>query len=137
MVRCLALLDTTQPQEAPRRVNGPKPCSLIAEWLLEQFPDLLMTVEAMIAEGYPSHPAPLRGDEPRGSKRRDTADGQAFCACQRHWVQVAEQKLVEHWVTREDLSPYCSWGFFALPVRRFPRERNFSPNLLEGVFFRS
>jgi hypothetical protein len=38
---------------------------------------------------------------------------------------------------REDLPPYCSWGFFALPVRRFPRERNFSPNLLEGVFFRS
>jgi hypothetical protein len=52
LVRCLSLLGTTQPQEAHEGWTDPRTCSLIAEWLLEQFPDLLMTVEAMIAEGY-------------------------------------------------------------------------------------
>jgi hypothetical protein len=63
--------------------------------------------------------------------------GKRFALARGTGSQVAEQKLVEHWVTREDLPPHCSWGFFALPMRRFPGERIYSPNLVEGVFFRS
>lgn len=63
--------------------------------------------------------------------------GKRFALARGTGPQVAEQKLVEHWVTREDLPPNCSWGFFVLPVHRFPRERIYSPNLVEGVFFRS
>lgn len=36
---------------APGEVNGPEATRTTAEWLLEQFPDLHMTVEALISEG--------------------------------------------------------------------------------------
>lgn len=35
---------------APGRVNGPAARQATAEWLLAQFPDLHMTIEAMVAE---------------------------------------------------------------------------------------
>jgi ketosteroid isomerase-like protein len=38
-------------QAEPGRVNGPAAMRQTAEWLLSQFPDLRMTVEAMVAEG--------------------------------------------------------------------------------------
>ena len=38
-------------QTAPGRVNGPQAIRETVEWLLAQFPDLHMTIEAMIAEG--------------------------------------------------------------------------------------
>ena len=38
-------------QTEPGRVNGPAALRQTAEWLLAQFPDLQMTIEAMVAEG--------------------------------------------------------------------------------------
>ena len=38
-------------QAEPGRVNGPAAMRQTAEWLLAQFPDLHMTIEAMVAEG--------------------------------------------------------------------------------------
>jgi predicted ester cyclase len=38
-------------QGAPGRVNGPQAMRQTAEWLVAQFPDLRMTVEAMVSEG--------------------------------------------------------------------------------------
>jgi ketosteroid isomerase-like protein len=38
-------------QAEPGRVNGPAAMRQTAEWLLNQFPDLHMTIEAMVAEG--------------------------------------------------------------------------------------
>jgi ketosteroid isomerase-like protein len=38
-------------QTEPGRVNGPAAMRQTAEWLLAQFPDLQMTIEAMVAEG--------------------------------------------------------------------------------------
>jgi ketosteroid isomerase-like protein len=38
-------------QAEPGRVNGPAATRETAEWLLAQFPDLHMTIEAMVAEG--------------------------------------------------------------------------------------
>lgn len=37
--------------DSPGAVNGPKAMRGTCTWLLEQFPDLTMTVEMMIAEG--------------------------------------------------------------------------------------
>jgi hypothetical protein len=37
-------------ESAPGRVNGPRAMRRSAEWLLAQFPDLHMTIEAMVAE---------------------------------------------------------------------------------------
>ena len=38
-------------QAEPGRVNGPAAMRQTAEWLLSQFPDLQMTIEAIVAEG--------------------------------------------------------------------------------------
>ena len=38
-------------QSAPGRVNGPQATRETAEWLLAQFPDMRMTIEAMVSEG--------------------------------------------------------------------------------------
>ena len=37
-------------QAEPGRVNGPAALRQTAQWLLAQFPDLQMTIEAMVAE---------------------------------------------------------------------------------------
>ena len=38
-------------QSAPGRVNGPQATRQTVEWLLAQFPDMRMTIEAMVSEG--------------------------------------------------------------------------------------
>ena len=38
-------------QSAPGRVNGPEHMRGVAAWLLAQFPDIHMTIEAIVAEG--------------------------------------------------------------------------------------
>jgi hypothetical protein len=87
-----------------------------AEWLLAQFPDLHMTVEAMVAEGDTvavrilsegTNLGPLNGVVPPTGKR--------FSARQSHWFRVEDGKLVEHWATREDLPTMLQLGIIQLP----------------------
>src|SRR5919112_1562890 len=103
-------------QSAPGRVNGPQAMRQTAESLLDQFPDLRMTVEAMIAEGDTvavrilsegTNLGPLNGIMPPTGKR--------FSARQSHWYRVAEGKLVEHWATREDLPAMVQLGVIQPP----------------------
>jgi predicted ester cyclase len=103
-------------EDAPGRVNGPKAMRQTAEWLLAQFPDLRMTVEAMISEGDTvaarvlsegTNLGPLNGVVPPTGKR--------FRARQSHWYRVAEGKLVEHWATREDLPAMLQLGVIRPP----------------------
>jgi predicted ester cyclase len=105
-------------QTAPGRVNGPQAMRATAEWLLAQFPDLHMTIEAMIAEGDTvavrilaegTNLGTLNGVVPPTGKR--------FMARQSHWFRVAENKLVEHWVTREDLPAMLQLGIIQPPGR--------------------
>jgi predicted ester cyclase len=103
-------------EDAPGRVNGPKAMRQTAEWLLAQFPDLRMTIEAMISEGDTvaarvlsegTNLRPLNGVVPPTGKR--------FRARQSHWYRVAEGKLVEHWATREDLPAMLQLGVIQPP----------------------
>lgn len=103
-------------QTAPGRVNGPQAMRAAAEWLLAQFPDLHMTIEAMIAEGDTvavrilsegTNLGALNGVVPPTGKR--------FMARQSHWFRVAENKLVEHWATREDLPAMLQLGIIQPP----------------------
>ncbi|HET7271882.1 MAG TPA: ester cyclase, partial [Rubrobacter sp.] len=98
-------------QSAPGRVNGPQAMRATAEWLLAQFPDLHMTIEAMIAEGDTvavrilsegTNLGPLNGVVP--------PTGMRFSARQSHWFRVEDGKLVEHWATREDLPTMLQLG---------------------------
>ena len=100
----------------PGRVNGPRAMRATAEWLLAQFPDLHMPIEAMIAEGDTvavrilsegTNLGPLNGVVPPTGKR--------FTARQSHWFRVVDDKLVEHWATREDLPTMLQLGILQPP----------------------
>jgi predicted ester cyclase len=100
----------------PGRVDGPAAMRQTAEWLLAQFPDLHMTIEAMVAEGDTvavrvlsegTNLGPLNGVVPPTGRR--------FAARQSHWFRVADAKLVEHWATREDLVAMLQLGVVQPP----------------------
>lgn len=101
---------------APGRVNGPQAMRGTVEWLLAQFPDLYMTIEAMVAEGdtvavrvlsQGTNLGALNGLMPPTGKR--------FSARQSHWFRVADGRLAEHWATREDLPTMLQLGIIQPP----------------------
>jgi predicted ester cyclase len=103
-------------ESAPGRVNGPQAMRQTAEWLLAQFPDLHMTIEAILAEGDTvaarilsegTDLGPLNGVVPPTGKR--------FSARQSHWFRVEDGKLAEHWATREDLPAMLQLGIVQAP----------------------
>ncbi len=105
-------------QSAPGRVNGPKAVRDTAEWLLAQFPDLQMTIEALITEedtvaarvrSEGTNLGPFNGVLP--------PTGKHFVAAQSHWFRVDGGKLVEHWATREDLPMLLQLGIVQRPGR--------------------
>jgi predicted ester cyclase len=89
-----------------------------AQWLLAQFPDLQMRIEAMVAEGDTvavrvssegTNLGPLNGVVPPTGKR--------FVARQSHWFRVEGGRLAEHWATREDLVTMLQLGVVQPPGR--------------------
>jgi predicted ester cyclase len=105
-------------QAEPGRVNGPAAMRQTAEWLLAQFPDLHMRIEAIVAEGDTvavrvfstgTNLGPLNGVVPPTGKR--------FTARQSHWFRVADGRLAEHWATREDLVAMLQLGVVQPPAR--------------------
>ena len=102
-------------------MNGPQAMRRSAEWLMAQFPDLHMTIEAMIAEGDTvavrvlsegTNLGPLNGVVP--------PTGKHFSARQSHWYRVADGKLAEHWATREDLPAMLQLGVIQPPGGGLP-----------------
>ena len=105
-------------QAEPGRVNGPMAMRQTAQWLLAQFPDLHMTIEAIVAEGdtvavrilsQGTNLGALNGMLPPTGKR--------FAARQSHWFRIADGKLAEHWATREDLPAMLQLGVVQPPSR--------------------
>jgi predicted ester cyclase len=101
---------------SPGRVNGPAAMRRTAEWLLGQFPDMHMTIEAILAEGdlvacrivsEGTNLGPLNPMVP--------ATGKRFSARQSHWFRVEGSKLAEHWATRDDLSAMLQLGLIQPP----------------------
>ncbi len=88
-------------QSAPGRVNGPQAMRGSAEWLLAQFPDLRMTVEALVAEGDTVAVRILSEGTNLGALNDAVPPtGKRFSARQSHWFRVEDGKLVEHWAPR-------------------------------------
>ena len=103
-------------QAEPGTVHGPTHLRQTAQWLLAQFPDLHMTIEAIVAEGDTvavrilsegTNLGALNGMLPPTGKR--------FAARQSHWFRVADGKLAEHWATREDLPAMLQLGVVQPP----------------------
>jgi predicted ester cyclase len=87
-----------------------------AQWLLAQFPDLQMTIEAILAEGdmvavrvfsEGTNLGPLNGVVPPTGKR--------FAARHSHWFRAEGGRLAEHWATREDLVAMLQLGVVQPP----------------------
>jgi predicted ester cyclase len=102
----------------PGQVDGPEHLKGTVRWLTEQYPDLRMDVEAVVAEGdlvvarlhsYGTNHGRLNG------LVRPT--GKCFSARQTHWFRVADGKLAEHWATREDLPAMLQLGVVKPPGR--------------------
>jgi predicted ester cyclase len=105
-------------ESAPGRVSGPEAMRASAEWLVAQFPDLHMTIEAVLADtetvavrvlSEGTNLGALNGVVPPTGKR--------FRARQSHWFRVADGKLVEHWATRDDLTAMLHLGVIRPPGR--------------------
>ncbi len=105
-------------QSAPGRVNGPEHMRGVAAWLLAQFPDIHMTIEAIVAEGDTVAARVLSKGTNLG-KLAGVAPptGKSFAARQTHWFRVKDGKLAEHWATRDDLSAMLQLGFIQPPGR--------------------
>jgi predicted ester cyclase len=87
-----------------------------AQWLLAQFPDLHMRIEALVAEGDLVAVRVLSEGTNLGSLNGVVPPtGRRFAARQSHWFRVADGKLVEHWATREDLPAMLQLGLAQPP----------------------
>jgi predicted ester cyclase len=104
-------------QAEPGRVNGPAAMRQTAEWLLAQFPDLHMTIEAMVAEGDTVAVRVPEGTNLGPPNRVVPPIGKRFAARQSHWFRVADGKLAEHWATREDPVAMLQLGVVQPPGR--------------------
>lgn len=98
----------------PGRVHGPEHMRAVVGWLRAQFPDLVMTIEAVVAEGETvvcrvlsegTNLGPLNGVVP--------PTGRTMRAHQTHWYRVREGRLAEHWAVRDDLSAFLQLGVIA------------------------
>lgn len=103
----------------PGKVNGPQHMRGVAEWLLAQFPDLHMNIVAVVSEGdivacrivsEGTNLGKLNGVLPPTGKR--------FSAAQSHWFRVQDDKLAEHWATRDDLVSMLQLGIIQRPGGR-------------------
>jgi predicted ester cyclase len=97
-------------QSAPGKVNGPQAMRRTVEWLLSQFPDLRMTIEAIVAEGDTVAARVLSEGTNLGALNEAVPPtGERFSARQSHWFRA------EHWATRDDLSAMVQLGIVRPP----------------------
>jgi predicted ester cyclase len=102
----------------PGEGHGPAMMRSAMDWLLAQFPDLSMSVEAILSDGdivatrvrsEGTNTGPLNGALPPTGKR--------FSSEQSHWFRLADGKIVEHWATRDDLTVMVQLGMVRVPPR--------------------
>jgi predicted ester cyclase len=100
----------------PGRVHGPTATRESLEWLIAQFPDIHMTIEALVAEGD-TVAVRILSEGTNLGKLNGTIPptGRRFVARQSHWFRVEEGKLAEHWATREDLPTMIQLGVIQPP----------------------
>ncbi len=100
--------------DEPGNVHGPTHMRSVVEWLVEQFPDVTMRVDDVVADGETvvarvhsegTNLGKLGGVIPPTGKR--------FSADQSHWYRVRDGKLAEHWATRDDLTAMMQMGVLA------------------------
>jgi predicted ester cyclase len=100
----------------PGPMPGPDGMRRTVSWLVDQFPDMHMTIEEIIAQGdlvacrilsSGTNLGRLNGVMP--------PTGKPFSARQTHWFRVEDGRLAEHWATRDDLTAMLQLGVIAMP----------------------
>ena len=98
-------------REAPGRVHGPSHQRGVVEWLRTQYPDLEMTLLAIVAEDAQvvvhvrstgTNLGAINGVIP--------PTGRTATAEQMHRYRIAEGRLAEHWAVRDDLGMFAQLG---------------------------
>jgi predicted ester cyclase len=101
---------------SPGSVHGPTALRGTIEWLLGIFPDLHMTLEAIVAEGDTVAARVLaQGTQSGTVDGGPPPSGRRFAARQSHWFRVREGRLAEHWATRDDLTTMLQLGVVQEP----------------------
>ena len=103
-------------RDAPGAVDGRSHLRNTAQWLREQFPDVVMAIESMVEEGdlvavrvlsHGTNLAPLNRVIPPTGRR--------FTAHQSHWFRIADARLAKHWATRDDPPTMIQLGVIRSP----------------------
>ena len=98
----------------PGKVEGPKHMRSVVDWLVEQFPDITMTVEAVVTDGDSVVARVLSEGTSLGKLGGVIPPtGKRFSARQSHWYRLVDGKLAEHWATRDDLTAMMQMGVLA------------------------
>ncbi len=103
-------------QAAPGEVDGPTHTTTTVAFLRAQFPDLKMTIEAIVAEAdLASVRIVATGTNLGLLNGMLPPTGRAFRAEQCHWFRIADGRLAEHWAIRDDLTAMLQLGAIARP----------------------
>lgn len=103
-------------ESEPGVVAGPEFMRQVVRWLRAQFPDVSMTVVALVEGGgmvaarvlsSGTNTGPINGFVP--------PTGRQFSAEATHWYRVADDRLAEHWATRDDLRTMVQLGLIQRP----------------------
>ncbi|TDP90473.1 ester cyclase [Labedaea rhizosphaerae] len=100
-------------QPPPSRVPGPAGFWATAQWLRTAFADLRYDIHHVIADGdmvavnstmNGTHASAIAFYTPDGGVDAVfPPTGRSFAMAQSHWFRVQDDRIVEHWATRDDL----------------------------------
>ena len=103
-------------EEEPGDVDGPETMRASMDWLLAQFPDLSMKLEALVTQGDLVAVRVLSEGTNLGAFNGVLpASGRTFRAEQTHWFRMADGRVAEHWATRDDLTSMLQLGVVTKP----------------------
>ena len=102
--------------QEPGAGHGPTAMRETMTWLLQQFPDLSYTVEAIVTEGD-LVVARVRATGTNTGRMNGMLppSGRTFDYEQSHWFRVRDGQLAEHWATRDDLTVMLQLGVVTPP----------------------
>ncbi len=100
----------------PGAVDGPQAMRGTVEWLVSQFPDIHMTIDELVADGD-IVVARVTSEGTNTGKPNGflPPSGKRFRSQQSHWFRVQDDKLAEHWATRDDLASMLQLGVVTPP----------------------
>jgi predicted ester cyclase len=102
----------------PGAVIGPEHVRRTVAWLTDQYPDLRMDIEAIVAEADLVVARVLSVGTHTGDVGHVMPPtGRSFSSRQTHWFRIADGKLAEHWATRDDLRTMLQLGVIRPPGR--------------------